>query len=97
MTDGLEWPGLPEYESFNEWHAWVDAALGKNRKHLWVPFEIGLRCTEPGLLAVKAAKCPGQVLEWDRDWLTFPNHAEATRTIVRREYRSGFEPVRVGS
>jgi predicted dehydrogenase len=93
MTDGLQMPGLPEYESFNHWHAWVDKALGKDTPHLWAPFEAGLRCTEPGLLAVKAAKYPGQVLEWDREWLTFTNHAEATRTIVRRDYREGFEPV----
>jgi len=96
LTDGMQWPGLPAYESFSHWHAWVDKALGKDTPHRWMPFEIGLRCTEPGLLAVKAAKYPGQVLEWDRKKLVFPNHAEATRTIVRREYRSGFEPVRMG-
>jgi predicted dehydrogenase len=96
MTDGLEWPGLPEYETFNHWHAWVDKALGHDTPHLWTPFEVGLRCTEPGLLAVKAAKFPGQVLEWDRDLLTFTNHAEATKTIVKRDYRSGFEPIRPG-
>ena len=96
MTDGLKWPGLSELASFNHWHAWVDKALGKDTPHLWMPFDIGLRCTEPGLLAVKAAKYPGQVLDWDRKSLTFTNHAEATKTIVRREYRKGFEPVRVG-
>ena len=63
--------------------------------HLYCPFELGLRCTEAGLLSVKSAKYPGQVLEWDRDGLRFPNHPEATRTIVRRDYRSGFEPVRL--
>jgi hypothetical protein len=45
---------------------------------------------------VKAAKYPGQVLDWDRDTLMFTNHASATKTIVRREYRKGFEPVRLG-
>jgi predicted dehydrogenase len=94
-SDGMEWPGLPKYESFNHWHAWVDKALGKETPHLWMPFSVGLRCTEPGLLAVKAAKYPGQVLNWDRQKLTFTNHADATKTIVRREYRKGFEPVRV--
>lgn len=92
-TDGLQWPGLPTYEDFNHWHAWVDKALGVDTPHRWCPIEIGLKCTEPGLLAVKAAKYPGQVLEWDRETLTFTNHAEATRTIVRRDYRKGFEPV----
>ncbi|MBS0196207.1 MAG: Gfo/Idh/MocA family oxidoreductase [Planctomycetes bacterium] len=95
-TDGMQWPGLPKYEAFNHWHAWVDKALGKNTPHLWAPFSVGLRCTEPGLLAVKAAKFPGQVLEWDRKSLTFTNHPEATKAIVAREYRKGFEPVRVG-
>jgi len=95
MTDGLAWPGLPEYEPFNHWHAWVDKALGKDTPHLWAPFADGLRCTEPGLLAVKAAKYPGQVLAWDRDQLAFTNHAEASTTIVRRRYREGFAPVRL--
>jgi hypothetical protein len=95
MTDGLAWTGLPAYESFNHWHAWVDQALGKPTKHLWCPFTVGLRCTEPGLLAVKAAKFPGQVLQWDRASLTFTNHAQATKTLVRREYRKGFEPVKL--
>lgn len=92
-TDGLAWPGLPAYEDFNHWHAWVDKALGKDTPNRWCPFEVGLRCTEPGLLAVKAAKYRGQVLQWDRKKLVFPNHHEASNTIVRREYRSGFEPV----
>ena len=35
----------------------------------------------------------GQVLDWDRKSLAFTNHDEATRTIVRRAYRKGFEPV----
>ncbi len=94
--DGMTYPGLPKYESFNHWHAWVDTAVGKDTPHLWCPFEVGLKCTEPGLLAVKAAMFPGQVLDWDRASLSFTNHAEATRTIVKRDYRAGFEPVRLG-
>ncbi len=97
MTDGLKWPGLPTYAQFNHWHAWVDAALGKQTPHLWAPFRDGLRCTEAGLLAVKACKYPGQVLNWDRSQLAFTNHPQANKTIVRREYRQGFEPVRVGT
>lgn len=93
-SNGLQWPGLPDYQSFNHWHAWVDTSLGIDTPHLWMPFSVGLRCTEPGLLAVKAAKYPGQVLEWDRAALRFTNHDEATRTLVRRDYRPGFEPVR---
>ncbi len=97
MTPGLEMPGLPTYDSFNHWHAWVDKALGRDTPHLWAPFYDCLRCTEAGLLAVKAAKYPGQVLEWDRASLKFPNHAEATRTLVRRDYRESFAPVRISS
>jgi predicted dehydrogenase len=93
-ADGMQWPGLPAFEPFNHWHAWVDKALGRDTPHLWMPFPIGARCTEPGLLAVKAARYPGQVLEWNRASLTFTNHREASRTIVRRQYRTGFEPVR---
>ena len=93
MTPGLDMPGLPSYEKFNHWHAWVDKALGRDTPHLWAPFAKCIRCTEAGLLAVKAAKYPGQVLDWDRKSLAFTNHDEATRTIVRRAYRKGFEPV----
>lgn len=96
MTPGLEMPGLPTYEKFNHWHAWVDKTLGRQTPHLWAPFAECLKCTEAGLLAVKAAKYPGQVLDWDRKALAFTNHAEATRTIVRREYRKGFEPLSIG-
>lgn len=95
MTPGLEMPGLPTYEDFNHWHAWVDQALGIETPNLWAPFRHTLKCTEAGLLAVKAAKYRGQVLDWDRRTLTFTNHAEATREIVRRDYRTGFEPVRL--
>ena len=42
-----------------------------------------------------ATKFPGQVLQWNRQKLAFTNHEEANKTIVRREYRKGFEPVRV--
>ena len=95
MTDGLSMPGLPAYPEFNHWHAWVDTALGVDTPHLYCPFDLGLRCTEAGLLSVKTAKYPGQVLEWDRARLRFTNHRDATRSIVRREYRPGFEPVRL--
>ena len=81
--------------AFNAVYAWVDAARGIETPHRWAPFDVGLRCTEPGLLAVKAAMYPGQVLDWDRQKLAFTNHAEASRTIVKRDYRKGFEPVRL--
>jgi hypothetical protein len=46
---------------------------------------------EAGLLCCRAARFPGTELRWDRATATIPNHAEANRTIVRREYRAGFE------
>jgi predicted dehydrogenase len=95
MTPGLEMPGLPEFGELNHWHAWVDNILGLDTE-LRTPFRDGVRITECALLAVKAARFPGQELLWDRSSLSFTNHPEATDTIVRREYRSGFAPPEVG-
>lgn len=95
MTDGLTMPGLPEFPPLNHWHAWVDNILGV-KTELRTPFADGVRITEAALLAVKAARFPGQELRWDRATLSFPNHEEATRTIVHRAYREGFAPPAVG-
>ena len=89
-------PGMPKFESFNHWHEWVNTAIGEHHPDLhWSPFGVGLKITEGALLAVKATKYPGQELKWDSKNLVFTNNAEATRTIVKRDYRKGFEPVRV--
>jgi hypothetical protein len=48
------------------------------------------------LLAVKATRFPGQELLWDKSKLAFTNNAQATATIVKREYRDGFAPPPVG-
>ena len=61
-----------------------------------VPNADGVRITEAALLAVKAARFPGQELRWDKGALAFTNHPEATDTIVRRDYRTGFAPPEVG-
>jgi len=95
MTPGLEMPDLPEFVELNHWHAWVDNILGRDTE-LRTPFPAGVRITECALLAVKAARFPGQELLWDRSTLSFTNHSEATDTIVRRDYRSGFAPPEVG-
>ena len=55
-----------------------------------------IRITEPALLAVKATRFPGETLEWDKSKLAFTNNKKATETIVRRDYRDGFAPPRVG-
>lgn len=37
----------------------------------------------------------GQQLLRDKSKLAFTNHAEATKTIVRRDYRDGFAPPKI--
>jgi len=93
--EGLRMPGLPKFPPLNHWHAWVDNCLGK-KTELRAPFKDAVRITEACLLAVKATRFPGQELLWDKSKLAFTNHAEATNTIVRRQYREGFAPPRVG-
>ncbi len=93
---GLRLPGLPKkWEPLNHWHAWVDNCLGR-KTELRTPFKDGVRTTEPTILSVKATRFPGQELLWDKSKLAFTNHPEATQTIVRRKYRDGFAPPRVG-
>ncbi len=86
------WPEVPPR---NHWHDWVDNCFGDN-KPLWSPFEIAVPITEPGLLAVKATRFPGQELLWDSANARFTNHDQANQEIVSREYREGFEPPEVG-
>jgi Oxidoreductase family, NAD-binding Rossmann fold len=91
LTKGLEMPGLPEFPAMNHWHAWVDKCLGKDIV-LRSPFKDAIRMTEAALLAVKATRFPNRELIWDKATLSFPNHSQATKTIVRRAYREGFAP-----
>jgi hypothetical protein len=92
--EGLRFPGLPKFGPLNHWHAWVDNCLG-TKTELRTPFKDAVRITEATLLAVKATRFPGQELLWDKAKLAFTNNAEATNTIVRRNYREGFAPPRV--
>jgi hypothetical protein len=46
---------------------------------------------EAGLLCCRAARFPGRELRWDRATNSFLGDDEATKSIVRREYRKGFE------
>ncbi len=91
MESGLKMPGLPEFPRMNHWHAWVDNCIGV-KTELRSPFKDAVRMTEATLLAVKAARFSGQELRWDKAALSFTNHEEATKTIVRRTYREGFAP-----
>ncbi len=95
--DGTEvdWTKLPGQRAIverNHWHSWVDAIHGKPDAFVQSPFSAAARMAEAGLLCSKAARFPGKELRWDRPSLSFTNCEEATRTIVRREYRTGFEP-----
>ena len=85
---------LPSVAPRNLWKDWVDNCLGA-KKPLWTPFTIGVRITEPALLAVKATRFPGQELRWDATSHRFTNHDEANKTILSRKYRPGFEPPKV--
>ena len=96
MTPGLEMPGLPEFTELNHWHAWVDNIVGKDTE-LRTPFPEGVRITEPALLATKAARFPNIELAWDKPNDRFSNHEEATKTIVKRDYRDGFAPPSITS
>lgn len=82
---------LPEVEPRQHWHDWADNCLGA-KKPLWAPFQIGVRITEPALLAVKATRFPGQELRWDAANHRFTNHDEANAILLRRDYRPGFAP-----
>ena len=82
----------PEVAPRNHWKDWVDNCLGA-KKPLWTPFDIGVRITEPALLAVKATRFPGQELRWDGG--RFTNHDQANKEILSRSYRPGFEPPKI--
>lgn len=91
MSSGLKMPGLPEFPRLNHWHAWVDNCIGV-KTELRSPFKDAIRMTEAAQLAVKATRFPGEELRWDKAALSFTNHEEATKTLVRRSYRAGFAP-----
>ena len=82
---------LPEVAPRNHWRDWVDNCHGA-KKPLWTPFDIGVRITEPALLAVKATRYPGQELRWDSTNYRFTNHDKANQEILARTYRAGFAP-----
>jgi hypothetical protein len=89
-------PGQGTIVARNHWHSWVDRILGKPDAFVQTPFAAGAAMAEAGLLCSRAARFPGKELRWDKATLSFTNDAEATRTIVRREYRPGWELPTVG-
>ncbi len=88
--DWTTFPGLEKREERNHWHCWVDGCLGKDA-FIQTPFAAGAAMSEAGLLCSKAARYPNQELLWDKATLSFTNNPEATESIVRRDYRPGFE------
>lgn len=84
-----------EVGDYAHWGSWIEQALGNQDVKVWTPFDQALRMTECAILPVKASRFPGEELQWDKASLTFTNSQEATDTVVRRDYRDGFEPVRV--
>ena len=82
---------LPKVEPRHHWEDWADLCLGEDR-FVWAPFNVGVRITEPALLAVKATRYPGQELLWNANTHRFTNHDQANKEIVSREYRDGFAP-----
>lgn len=91
----IDWQTLPGQGAItarNHWHSWVDAIHGKPDAFVQSPFSAAVRMAEAGLLCSRAARFPGKELRWDRASLSFTNNEEATKSIVGREYRPGFEP-----
>jgi predicted dehydrogenase len=84
-------PGQGEVVERSHWHSWVDRILGRPDAVVQTPLAAGAAMAEAGLLCAKATRYPGVELRWNRPTLSFTNHAEATKSIVRREYRPGFE------
>jgi len=83
--------GQGEVVERNHWRSWVDRILDKPDAFVQTPLAAGAAMAEAGLLCAKAARYPGVELRWNKPTLSFTNHADATKTIVMREYRPGFE------
>ncbi len=90
-VDWKKLPGLAQMQERNHWRSWVDKIVGKPDAFVQTPFAVGAAMAEAGVLCSRAARYPGQELRWDKATLTFTNHADATKNIVRRAYRTGFE------
>ncbi|MBM4100018.1 MAG: Gfo/Idh/MocA family oxidoreductase [Planctomycetes bacterium] len=84
-------PGQGEVQARNHWHSWIDRITGKPGAFVQTPFTAGAGMAEAGLLCCRAARHPGKELRWDRATDSFVGNDEATNSIVRREYRPGFE------
>jgi predicted dehydrogenase len=74
--------------SVNHWHSFVDACRGEGKTS--AHFGYAAPFTETVLLGNLAKRFPGQVLEWDAEYLRVTNFAEAN-AFTMRTYRKGWE------
>ena len=78
---------MPEAESVNHYHQFVDAVLGNQKTS--TPFDYSGPLTEAVLLGPLATRFPKATLEWHGGKLKFGNSPEAGN-LVSRQYRSGW-------
>ncbi len=78
---------MPEAESVNHYHQFVDAVLGDKKTS--ASFEYAGPLTEAVLLGPLATRFPKATLEWHAGTLKFRNSSEAG-SLVSRRYRDGW-------
>lgn len=83
----------PTVADADHYHQWVNACLGHGTTSMG--FEHAGPLTEALLLGVVANRFPNEKLDWDADQLKITNH-ESANSLLRREYRKGFEVDRLG-
>jgi hypothetical protein len=77
-----------DFKGQDHFHDWVDAIFaGRNS---CADFSHSGPLTESVLVGALADRFPREWLEWDREALSFKNHARAT-AFVRRPYRAGWQ------
>ncbi len=79
---------VPDIETSNHYHQFVDAVLGKDRAS--TAFDYSGPLTEAVLLGPVATRFPNTTLEWNAPKLKFTNSREAT-AFVRGHYRHGWK------
>ena len=79
---------MPQAESVNHYHQFVDAVLGSGKTS--TPFDYAGPLTESVLLGPIATRFPQTTLEWNAAKLKFTNSSAASE-FVRRAYRAGWK------
>ena len=78
---------MPEFETGNHYHQFVDAVLGKGKTS--TAFDYSGPLTEAVLLGPVATRFPQTTLEWNVAKVKFGNSAEAG-AFLRRQYRAAW-------